>query len=496
MEPEPILKLKGITKAFPGVIALKGVDFELREGEVHVLVGANGAGKSTLVKILAGVYQADEGEIFFDGEPLSIRTPEHALEMGISIVYQNFNLITKMDVAQNIFLNREPVKGPFIKRMDWHRVYSETKTILKRLHLDIHPRTKVGDLTVADHQMIEIAKALAIQSRILILDEPTSCLSEQETDELFTRLSQLRDEGVAILYISHRLEEIKRIGNRVTVFRDGERVGSEAIEKMTIEKIIKMMLGRDIQSIYPFRPRTPGEELLSVHGLSLAGTFENITFVLKRGEILGITGLVGAKRTEVAHAIFGALPVDSGSVSYQGKPIEFRSPGDAINAGIGLLPEDKSKHGMFSILSVASNITSAGLKLLSKALCLNPNRERIVAEEFIDRFNIRTPSAKTQIGSLSGGNQQKTMLAKSMFTRSEVLIFDEPTKGIDVGAKEEIYRLMMDLATGGKGIVMISSDIPEILGMSDRILVMKEGRVTAKMSRDEATQEKILEAAL
>jgi ribose transport system ATP-binding protein len=496
MEPEPTLKLKGITKAFPGVIALKGVDFELRKGEIHVLVGANGAGKSTLVKILAGVYQPDKGQVLFEGEPVSIRTPEQALAMGISIVYQNFNLITKMDVAQNIFLNREPVKGPFIKRMDWRRVYSDTKTILERLHLDIDPRTKVGDLTVADHQMIEIAKALAIQSRILILDEPTSCLSKQETDELFTRLSQLRDEGVAILYISHRLEEIKRIGNRVTVFRDGERVGSEPIENMTLEKTINMMLGRDIQNIYPWRARPLGEELFSVHGLSLAGTFDNVSFALRRGEILGISGLVGAKRTEVVHAIFGALPVDSGRVSYQGKPVEFATPGDAIAAGIGLLPEDKSKHGMFSILSVTSNITSAGLKFLSKLWCLNLKRERTVAEGLIDRLNIRTPSAKTQIGSLSGGNQQKAMLAKSLFTHSEVLVFDEPTKGIDVGAKEEIYHLMIDLATEGKGIIMISSEIPEILGMSDRILVMKEGRVTAHMPREEATQEKILEAAL
>jgi ABC-type sugar transport system ATPase subunit len=273
-------------------------------------------------------------------------------------------------------------------------------------------------------------------------------------------------------------------------------VGSEPIENMTLEKTINMMLGRDIQNIYPWRARPLGEELFSVHGLSLAGTFDNVSFALRRGEILGISGLVGAKRTEVVHAIFGALPVDSGRVSYQGKPVEFATPGDAIAAGIGLLPEDKSKHGMFSILSVTSNITSAGLKFLSKLWCLNLKRERTVAEGLIDRLNIRTPSAKTQIGSLSGGNQQKAMLAKSLFTHSEVLVFDEPTKGIDVGAKEEIYHLMIDLATEGKGIIMISSEIPEILGMSDRILVMKEGRVTAHMPREEATQEKILEAAL
>ncbi|MDQ1336418.1 MAG: ribose transport system ATP-binding protein [Thermodesulfobacteriota bacterium] len=496
MKSEPILRFEGIIKQFPGVVALKGVNFELREGEVHVLVGANGAGKSTLVKILAGVYQPDAGRIIFDGKPVTMKTPEQAFEMGISIVYQNFNLIGKMDIGQNIFLNREPLKGRLIRRIDWERIYSETQSVLERLHVNIDPKSKIDDLPVADLQMVEIAKALAVQSRILVLDEPTSSLSGQETDELFSRISQLKEEGVAILYISHRLEEIKRIGDRVTVFRDGEGMGSGNIEDMSVQKIIKMMLGRDIKKIYPWRARETGEEILSVNNLASSNAFSDISFSLRTGEILGISGLVGAKRTELAHAIFGALPIGSGQVRFKGRTVEFRSPKDAIHAGIGLLPEDKAKHGMFEILSVASNVTSAGLKLLKKGLGLDLNKEKGVVEEYKEKLNIMTPSTKTQIESLSGGNQQKVVLAKSLFTNSEVLIFDEPTKGIDVGAKEEIYNLMIELAGNGKGIIMISSELPEILGMSDRILVMKEGRVTAEMSREEANQEKLLEAAL
>jgi len=496
MESKPILQFKQIVKRFPGVEALKGVDLELYEGEVHILVGANGAGKSTLVKILAGVYQPDSGEIYFDGEPTVIRTPERALELGISVVYQNFNLINKMDVGQNIFLNREPVRGRFLKRIDWNRIYSETGAILKKLHVDIDPKDRIGDLPVADHQMVEIAKALSVSSRVLVFDEPTSSLSTQEIDELFSRILALRKEGVAILYISHRLEEINRIGDRVTVFRDGKMVGTDTMDKMDVDNIIKLMLGRDIENIYPWRPRQLGEEVLAVEGLVSPKAFKDISFKLRRGEILGITGLLGAKRTELAHAIFGAFPIESGRVIHKGKTVNIKSPRDAIDIAIGLLPEDKSKHGMFSLLSVANNITSAGLRLLRGIFGLSLKTERGVAEEYSKKLNIQTPSVMTLIESLSGGNQQKVMLAKSLFTNSEILIFDEPTKGIDVGAKEEIYSLMVELASGGKAIVMISSEIPEILGMSDRIIVMKQGRITDEMSREEANQERVLEAAL
>ncbi len=310
MTSTPILQFKHISKQFPGVQALKGVDLDLYEGEVHVLVGANGAGKSTLVKILAGVYQPDGGEIFFGGHPVSIKTPDQALEMGISIVYQNFNLINKMDVAQNIFLNREFTKGRLIKRIDWARIYSEAKSVLARLHVDIDPRERVGNLAVADHQMIEIAKALAVKSRVLVLDEPTSSLSEQETEELFERISKLREEGVAIIYISHRMEEIKRIGDRVTVFRDGEHVGCESIVDVTVEKIIKMMLGRDIESVYPWKSRPSGEEILSVEDLSLPGVFEDVSFALRKGEILGISGLVGAKGLRSCTRFSGRFPLN------------------------------------------------------------------------------------------------------------------------------------------------------------------------------------------
>jgi ribose transport system ATP-binding protein len=496
MKSVPILQFKNIVKRFPGIVALKGVDLDLYEGEVHVLVGANGAGKSTLVKILAGVYQPDTGEIILDGKPVSMKNPEVALELGISIVYQNFNLISKMDVGQNIFLNREPLKGKVIKRIDWDRIYSETESILRRLHLNVHPKTKISELSVANRQMVEIAKALSVQSRIVVLDEPTSALSAQEIRELFNRISMLRGDGVAILYISHRLEEIKQIADRVSVFRDGEKVGTDTLKEMDLKKIIKMMIGREIENIYPWKPRPLGEEILAIEKLTSPGTFKEISFTLRKGEILGITGLVGAKRTELAHAIFGALTIDSGRVLFEGRVVHIRSPEKAIDIGIGLLPEDKEKYGLFSIMSVANNITSAGLKFLKRPLGLDLMKEKQFAEEYVGRLHIQTPSLKTPIKSLSGGNQQKVMLAKSLFTNSRILIFDEPTKGIDIGAKEEIYNLIIELASSGKAIIMISSEIAEIIGMSDRVLVMKEGRVTAAMLREEANQTRILESAL
>ena len=490
------MEFKNIVKKFPGVVALKGVDLGLYAGEVHVLLGANGAGKSTLVKILAGVYQPDGGEIFLHGKPISIKTPEASSEIGVSVVHQNFNLIGKMDVGQNIFLNREPLKGKLVKRIDWARIYAETKSIFKRLNVEIDPKEKLENLSVADHQVIEIAKALSVKSRILVLDEPTSALSAQEINELFRRITTLREEGVAVLYISHRLEEIQHIGDRVSVFRDGEKVGTGDIHEMDMKKIIKLMVGRDIENIYPWRPRTLGEEVLKVEKLTSFGNFREISLNLREGEILGIAGLVGAKRTELAHALFGAIPVQSGRVSFEGRPVLIKSPEDAIELGIGLLPEDKDQHGLFSIMSVANNISSAGLKFLKRAFRLDLRAEAKVALEYTRKLNIQTPSIRTRIISLSGGNQQKVMLAKSLFTNSKILIFDEPTKGIDVGTKEEIYHIMIELANSGKAIIMISSEIPEILGMSDRILVMKQGRISAEMFREEANPKKILEAAL
>ena len=491
------MEFKNIVKTFPGVVALKGVDLALRAGEVHVLLGANGAGKSTLVKILAGVYQPDSGEILLAGKPVLMRNPEVALESGISIVYQDFNLVGKMDVGQNLFLNREPFKGRIVKRIHWERIYSETKDILKRLRVEMDPKAKVGDLSVADHQVIEIAKALSVQSRILVLDEPTSALSAQEIRELFSRLLALKREGVAILYISHRLEEIREIGDRFSVLRDGGNVGTGNLREVDLKEIIRLMVGREIENIYPWRPRPLGEEALAVEDLTCPGMFKAVSLVLRKGEILGITGLVGAKRTELAHAIFGALPVESGRVMIRGNPVQVRSPKRAIELGIGLLPEDKEQHGLFPMMSVAKNISSTGLRLLKKKIFnLDLKKEKEVARQYVDRFHIRTPSVQTLIRSLSGGNQQKVMLAKALFTNSEVLIFDEPTKGIDVGAKQDVYNLMVELAGEGKGIIMISSEVPEVLGMSDRILVMKQGRISAEMSREEADQRKILEAAL
>lgn len=493
-----IMRLRQITKKFPGVLALDAVNLELYRGEVHILVGANGAGKSTLVKILAGVYQPDGGTIKLDGKPVNLKDPHTANRLGIGVVHQHFSLIGNLDVAQNVFLNREINCGKLIKRLDWKKMYTETKAILTNLGLlNINPKEKVENLSIADQQMIEIVKALSINSKILIFDEPTSSLSDHETDELFRRIKQLKEQGVSIIYISHRIEDFKRIGDRVSVLKDGKRVGSGSIKEMDLEKITQLMLGKNVKDIYTWSARNYGNELLRVDNISSTkGGFRDISFSLREGEILGFGGIVGAKRTELVHAIIGAIPINSGTVYFKGKPLRIRSPKDAVKHGIGVLHEDKAKHGMFTTMSVGKNMTSSRLDKLIGRWGLKLRHENQVANDFKQNLNIRTTSVDAKISLLSGGNQQKVMVSKLMFASCEIWILDEPTKGIDIGAKQEIYILIKSLADEGKGIMLISSELPEIVGMCDRVLVMKAGQITDEIFREDLSEQRILESAL
>ncbi len=647
-QPANLLKMKGIDKSFPGVHALKEVDFSVNEGEVHILLGENGAGKSTLIKILAGIYHADAGEIEINGAPTVIPDARTGRDLGISVIYQELNLVPDLSVAKNIFLGREPVLPGLMRRVDWARVEQESRAIMERLDVRIDVNAPVRSLSVADQQMVEIARALAFDCKILVMDEPTSSLSGHEIEELFKAVKLLREQGVGIIYISHRLEEVHEIGDRVTVLRDGEYMGTWEVEDVALDFLITQMVGRALDEKFPWTPRERGEVALRVRGLTRRGVFEDIDFDLHYGEIVGLSGLVGAGRTEVARAVMGADPVDGGTVEmtsttkekealqrlphyplwlavvdvlvfmlalpiftviFQGiydpvtlnmnapppllsgtwfyewllggplynipngpvpyiaatglavirqagmwflereylwrtMAVDFAkwyalaicamvvtslftqnfvlewvmiwggvamvalrflkiltherkwTPSLAIQRGLGLLPEDRKTQGLTQILSVAFNTTSANIIRLIKRWFLNLSLEKDFVEEHIRQLKIMTPDQDTQIRFLSGGNQQKVVLAKWLFRRANVLIFDEPTRGIDVGAKFEVHSQMLQLAKEGVAVMMISSELPEILGMSDRILVMREGRLTANIDRDEATQEQILRYAM
>lgn len=489
-----LLEMKNITKRFPGVLALNKVKLELQYGEVHCLVGENGAGKSTLMKILAGAVPLDEGEIYIEGKKVEISSPFHAQQLGISMIYQEFNLIPYLSIAENIFLGREPKKAktPFI---DWKKMYKDAEEVLQRVGLNIDVRTPVAELSVAQQQMVEIAKALSIKAKIIVMDEPSATLTDHELKTLFEIIRTLRRQDIGIIYISHRLEELYEIGNRVTVMRDGNYIGTFQIHDVTREDIIKMMVGRELTEEYPKVLLKRGQERLRVENLTRKGVFENISFSVHAGEIVGLTGLVGAGRTEVARAIFGADPIDNGKIYVDGKEVKIHSPQEAISHGIGLLTEDRKNQGLILSMTIRENTTLANLKAITKWLFLNIPEEKKVALKFVDELQIRTPSIEQIAQNLSGGNQQKVVLAKWLFTNSKVLIFDEPTRGIDVGAKAEIFKLMNKLLEQGVAILMISSELPEVLGMCDRILVMHEGRLAGELSREEATQEKIMQLA-
>lgn len=493
---ETFLQMKHITKRFPGVLALNDVQFTLRRGEVHALLGENGAGKSTLMKILSGVYQPDEGEIIFEDKPVSFSDPLSAQNVGITIIHQEFNLFPELTVEENIFIGRE-----FCKKNRWRldekQQRQATIEILQKLNLAIKPDTLVADLTVAQQQMVEIAKAISVNARILIMDEPTAALTETEIESLFRVTRLLKEQGTGIVYISHRLEELALIADRATVMRDGQYISTVDYECVKISDLIAMMVGRDLGNIYPRREalqqRIP---VLEVNGLTRKGVLNDINFTLYRGEILGFAGLMGAGRTELARAIFGADSIDSGTLKLNGKETVIKDISDAIQQGISYLTEDRKKEGLALNLSVERNIMLGNYPEYSDRFGnIDSRRCQQTSEEQVKALRIKTPNLEQAALNLSGGNQQKIIIARWVCKDTDILIFDEPSRGIDVGAKLEIYELMNRLVAKGKSIIMISSELPEVLGMCDRILVMRSGRITGELSAKEATQEKIMQYA-
>lgn len=486
-----LLQMRGITRRFPGVVALDGVDFELERGEVHVLLGENGAGKSTLIKILSGAYQPDEGEILLDGEPVRIPSATAARRLGISTIYQEFNLVPELSVAENIFLGRQPRRFGIVDRREMVR---RARELLEKMKVRVAPEAAVSGLGVAQRQMVEIAKALSLDARILVMDEPTAALSQQEVERLFESIRDLQRAGVSVIFISHHLEEVAVIGDRVTVLRDGRVVGQVPADAPRSE-FVRMMVGRLIEAQYPRRRPEAGEVLLEARNLSRKEVLRDISFQVRAGEVVGIAGLVGAGRTELVRAVFGADPVDSGEVLVRRRRVRPGDPGEARRAGIGFVTEDRKDQGLVLTLSVAENLGLAALRRNTRLGVVNRSAQREQAKKMVEGLNIRTPHLGQEVRYLSGGNQQKVVIGKWLLADSKVLIMDEPTRGIDVGAKVEIYELMNDLTYSGAGILMISSELPEVLGMSDRILVMSEGRITGELRAGEATQERIMELA-
>jgi ribose transport system ATP-binding protein len=496
MSQNNLVLMKGIDKTFPGVHALKGCTFDLFDGEVHGLVGENGAGKSTLMKILAGVYRKNAGKIWLRGTEVEIESTKQAQSMGISIIHQELNLMKHLTAAQNIFLGREQRKGaPFL--VDDRTINEKAKKLFEMIHLDLDPTVRISTLTVAKQQMVEIAKALSFNMDVLIMDEPTSALSDSEIEDLFAIIRKLRADGKGIVYISHRLEELPLICDRVTVMRDGEYIATSSIHEITLERIISLMVGREIYETAHSRGTAgQGEVILDVRNLRQGKKIRDVSLKLHKGEILGIAGLMGAGRTEVARAIFGADSVEGGEIFVKGKKVDIRQPKDAVRNGIGYLSEDRKQYGLALGLGVDTNIVLASFNKLTDMFgFINRKKLLQLVQAFIGKLLIKTPRTYQKVKNLSGGNQQKVVIAKWLARNCDILIFDEPTRGIDVGAKSEIYKLLNELADEGKGVVMISSELPEILRMSHRILVMCEGRVTGELFAGDATQEKIMQYA-
>jgi ribose transport system ATP-binding protein len=484
--------MRGITKRFPGVLALSDVNFDVRRGEVHVLVGENGAGKSTLMKILAGVYSLDAGEVIFQGKSVNFTNPRQAQDAGIATIYQELNQVPYLSVTENIFLGNEMTRGIALNSSQMHE---QARALLAKLHLDIDPRTLVNRLGVAQQQMVEVAKALQQNARLIIMDEPTSSLSIHEINDLFAIVRELRANGVSIIYISHHLEETFQISDRVTVLRDGRSIATLPSSELNVDKLIRLMVGRDLSEKFPKEVVQRGAEVLNVQGLSQGARLRDISFSAYAGEVLGIAGLVGAGRTELVRAVFGADPIDSGKIMVQGKPARINSPQAALRHGIGLLTEDRKQQGLCLLMTVRENITLSVLNRLTRGLVTSRRKETALAQKFITNIAIKASSQDQLAINLSGGTQQKVVLSKWLAIEPKVLIFDEPTRGIDVGAKVEIYRMINNLAKQGVAILMVSSELPEILGMSDRIMVMAGGRVRGFLDRAEATEERIMELA-
>jgi ribose transport system ATP-binding protein len=491
------LAVRGVSKRFPGVHALDRIDLDVRPGEVHVLLGENGAGKSTLMKILSGVYPRDEGRIFVDGREVELRGPRHAQTLGISIIYQTFSQAPHLKVSENLFLGREPLT-PW-GTIDERKTQAMSREVLARVGLAVDPQTPLKKLSVAQRQLVEIAKALSVDARIVIMDEPTSALTDRETRRLFGIIAALKAEGRAIIYISHRLEEVAQIGDRVTVLRDGRKVATADVADVPMARLITMMVGRDLELTALREAAAPGGEVLRVQGLSRAGALRDIDLRLHEGEILALAGLVGSGRTEIARAIFGADPIDSGQIWVRQRPVHIRRPADAVGLGIGFVTEDRLHSGLLMTMSMLHNSTLPSLRQFDAlgGLFFSSVRERATSQRFVRELNVQPPALDRKVRYLSGGNQQKVVLAKWLMAQSQVLIMDEPTQGIDVGAKEDVHRLMVEFTRErGGAILLISSDLPEVLRMSDRILVMRQGCVMGELARAEATEERVMQLAV
>ena len=490
----PLLELRGITKTFPGVVALDNVDFSVRAGEVHALLGENGAGKSTLIKVVSGAYHPNKGEILFDGRPVSISGTRESAELGVSVIYQETSLYPELSVAENIYMGRQPTRR--FGAVDWPAMRSDSEELFRVLDVEMNVRHKVSRLTVGNRQRVEIAKALSHQAKILIMDEPTASLTAHDVRTLFDIVRRLRDQGVGIIYISHRLEEVFELADRVTVLRDGRYVDTLDVADATPQILINMMVGRSLDNLFPKADAPIGEPILEVRNLSHDGLVRDASFTLHKGEILGLSGLVGSGRSDLAQVIFGAIPADSGEILIEGRRVDIHTPREAMRLGIAYVSEDRQGQGLVLPMTVKENTTLATLTEMTRFGLVRTNVEEEAATAAVEKLQVRTPSIHQKVENLSGGNQQKVVLSKWLLGKPKVLILDEPTRGIDVGAKAEIHRLMGELAMQGIGILMISSELPEILGMSDRVLVMRRGRIVGEFDRAEATQENIISKAI
>ncbi|ASY81515.1 ribose ABC transporter ATP-binding protein RbsA [Pectobacterium polaris] len=491
---QPLLQLQGITKSFPGVKALSGAALNVYPGKVMALVGENGAGKSTMMKVLTGIYRKDAGSIHFLGQEVDFNGPKASQEAGIGIIHQELNLIPQLTIAENIFLGREFTNR--FGRIDWNKMYAEADKLLKRLNLRYDSRRMVGDLSIGDQQMVEIAKVLSFESKVIIMDEPTDALTDTETASLFSVIKELQSQGCGIVYISHRLKEIFEICDDITVFRDGQFIGERPVSDLEEDTLIEMMVGRKLEDQYPRSNKAPGEVRLKVQNLSGPGV-DSVSFTVRKGEILGVAGLMGAGRTELMKILYGALPRTGGNVTLDGRDVVTRKPQDGLANGIVYISEDRKRDGLVLGMSVKENMSLTALRYFSHAGGrLKHAEEQLTVADFIRLFNVKTPSMEQPIGLLSGGNQQKVAIARGLMTRPNVLILDEPTRGVDVGAKKEIYQLINQFKEEGLSIILVSSEMPEVLGMSDRIIVMHEGRLSGDFPIEQATQEALMAAAV
>ena len=489
-----ILEMIDVSKVFPGVKALQNITFKLRPGTVHALMGENGAGKSTLMKCLLGLYQMNSGKILKYGEEIIIRDPLEAAKNGIAMIHQELSTVNERSVAENIFLGRQPTKVRIF--IDHKKMYQQAEELLKSLNIDINPYEKMGNLTVAKMQLIEIAKAISYNSEIIIMDEPTSALTTKEVEQLFNMIRNLKSKGVSIIYISHKLDEIFEIADEVTVLRDGHFIGTDYVKNMNVSTLITMMVGRKLDEMYPKVECPITDVIMEVKNLSAGDAFQDVSFELRRGEILGLAGLMGAGRTEVLETLFGLRKKTSGQIFIKGEEVDIKDPADAKKHGLAMLTEDRRRTGIIPVATVCENVVVANLKeYISKLGLINNKKMRDDTVEYVDKLNIKTTGTEVRVQDLSGGNQQKVLVARWLLTNPEILLVDEPTRGIDVGAKAEIHSLLTQMAGSGKAIIMASSEMPEVLGMCDRILVMHEGRLTGILNRSEATQERIMEYA-